>query len=715
MATVGQAVYIHLWKRERDMNDGLLNFYEVFTSRLFRIPDYQRGYAWMERQVSDFWDDAVNLPEGRSHYTGMLSIQKVPEDVYKHWDEEFWLTKKNTTPYFVVDGQQRLTTFSIFIECFVEYMRGLDCNSGKDDAQIIFLNDSMTLKEVVEHYIKQSNPTGVLTAYLFGYEQDNPSFEYMRHEIFQEPNPGNLEKTLYTLNLKNAKTFFAENISAYAEQYGQEALERVFENITSRMVLNIHDISEEFDVFAAFETMNNRGKPLSNLELLKSRLIYITTLLGEDGEEERFIRSVINDCWKEVYWQLGRNAHALPDDEFLQDHWIIRYPYSSRRDSNYEAFLLGKEFALSNVAHSKKSVRANIEDVSFEDRFREEFGEGEDGSEHEPSVVESTVEGGLTGKYIKDYAESLKTTARWWYATFYPDDEGSFSEEERKWIERLGRLGFVYFRPMVVASFLAEDATEAERVALLREIERFIFVAFRMSGAYATYNRNNVYRAAREVASGAITVAEAAADLHRRIEDWIHPETAYDASGFMSRIRRLFTNGDREGYYRWVGLRYLLYEYEDSLVEQFGNAQKKVDYFKVSEKDKVSIEHIYPQTPDNEYWTERFGGYFDEEQRALTGSLGNLLLLSMSINSQLQNDSYPYKKNDKRNDRGELVRCGYSTGSHSENQVSNDYEEWDAEAILDRGMKLLHFVERRWNVRFPDEDSKRKMLFIDFV
>lgn len=697
------------------MKDGLLNFYDIFTNKIFRIPDYQRGYAWTERQLRDFWDDAINLPDGRSHYTGMLSIQKVPENIYKQWDEEYWLIRKNTTPYYVIDGQQRLTTFVVFIECFIEYMRGLDSYSGKKDDKIIFLNSSMTLHEVIGHYIRQSNPTGLLTAYLFGYEQDNPSFEYMRHEIFQEPNPGHLEKTLYTLNLKNAKNFFAKNVLAYAEQYGQDALEIVFENITSKMVMNIHDISEEFDVFAAFETMNNRGKPLSNLELLKSRLIYITTLLGEDREEESHIRFVINDSWKEVYWQLGRNTHALPDDEFLQDHWIIRYPYSSRQDANYEAFLLGKEFALSNVPRSRKSVDANFEDVGFEDRFKEECAEDEGAAEFEIKGDDNAAKDGLTGQYIKDYAENLKSTARWWYATFYPDDEDNFSNEERKWIERLGRLGFVYFRPMVVAAFLADNATEADRVALLREIERFIFVAFRMSGAYATYNRNNVYRAARQIASGVITVSEAKADLHQRIEDWIHPESEYDMSGFANRIRRLFTNGDREGYYRWVGLRYLLYEYEDSLVERLGNAQKKVNYFKTSEKDKVSIEHIYPQTPHNEYWIERFGDYSDDKQRALTGSLGNLMLLSMSINSQLQNDSYPDKKSDKRDNEGEIVRCGYSTGSHSENLVSNEYEDWNAEAILDRGMKLLGFIEKRWNVKFPSEDAKRSLLFIDFV
>ena len=41
---------------------------------------------------------------------------------------------------------------------------------------------------------------------------------------------------------------------------------------------NIHEIDDDYDVFVAFETMNNRGKELSTLELLKNRLIYLSTL-----------------------------------------------------------------------------------------------------------------------------------------------------------------------------------------------------------------------------------------------------------------------------------------------------------------------------------------------------------------------------------------------------------------------------------------------------
>ena len=45
----------------------------LFKEKIFRIPDYQRGYAWQREQLKDFWEDLVNLPEGRFHYTGVLT------------------------------------------------------------------------------------------------------------------------------------------------------------------------------------------------------------------------------------------------------------------------------------------------------------------------------------------------------------------------------------------------------------------------------------------------------------------------------------------------------------------------------------------------------------------------------------------------------------------------------------------------------------------
>ena len=34
---------------------------DIFTKRIFRIPDYQRGYSWGEKQLEEFWEDLTNL------------------------------------------------------------------------------------------------------------------------------------------------------------------------------------------------------------------------------------------------------------------------------------------------------------------------------------------------------------------------------------------------------------------------------------------------------------------------------------------------------------------------------------------------------------------------------------------------------------------------------------------------------------------------------
>ncbi|TOP05033.1 hypothetical protein CGH23_23290, partial [Vibrio parahaemolyticus] len=46
----------------------LQNLNEIFKGRLLRIPDYQRGYAWLEHQLEDFWEDLLQLDPERVHY-----------------------------------------------------------------------------------------------------------------------------------------------------------------------------------------------------------------------------------------------------------------------------------------------------------------------------------------------------------------------------------------------------------------------------------------------------------------------------------------------------------------------------------------------------------------------------------------------------------------------------------------------------------------------
>lgn len=88
-----------------------INLLELFNGKIFRIPDYQRGYAWEEKQLQELWDDVEEIPEEngefKKHYTGTIYL----EEIAAHENEK-WLS--GVRFYDVVDGQQRLTTISIF-------------------------------------------------------------------------------------------------------------------------------------------------------------------------------------------------------------------------------------------------------------------------------------------------------------------------------------------------------------------------------------------------------------------------------------------------------------------------------------------------------------------------------------------------------------------------------------------------------------------------
>ena len=166
---------------------------EIFTQRIFRIPDYQRGYSWTSKQLREFWEDVNNLPTNRSHYMGMLTLKEVGEDVWEKWNDELWLIKdRKYRPFHVVDGQQRLTTTVIFIHVIYEFIKRLKQDSNSAIADIYL--GSFSLKDIIEQYLFiQKPPEKILTSYKFGYETDNPSFQYLRYRIFEERDAGGFE------------------------------------------------------------------------------------------------------------------------------------------------------------------------------------------------------------------------------------------------------------------------------------------------------------------------------------------------------------------------------------------------------------------------------------------------------------------------------------------------------------------------------------------
>jgi hypothetical protein len=267
----------------------------------------------------------------------------------------------------------------------------------------------------------------------------------------------------------------------------------------------------------------------------------------------------------------------------------------------------------------------------------------------------------------------------------------------------------IYFRPLVMATLKNVGSSE-ERIKLFERIERFIFIAFRLNSNRTTFGSSEFYNAARELDEGVLNPDGIANRLNQKLSYAWNGDGSFRINEFFDFLFKKFKEGT--GYYGWFGLRYFLYEYERSLLA--GSRQKKVDWNDLlkSDRDKISIEHIYPQTETAE-WATHFANIEPEHRKFYSSSLGNLLLLSQSINSSLQNDSFVEKKAAKFDSVGRKIRNGYSDGSHSEIEVSAN-AVWGPEEIRERGIQLLRFMETRWSIRFRNDEERKKLLFLDF-
>ncbi len=684
----------------------------LFKEKIFRIPDYQRGYAWQRDQLTAFWEDLVNLAYGRSHYTGVLTLKSIPNKDIREDAREYWLLDDHAyTVFHVVDGQQRLTTVVIFLQAFVDFLKSLPENQKKPESEIFF-TDSLSVADIVERFLFKVKRGGDrFRTYKFGYTEDNPSYEYLRFKILGEYGGGAVQETFYTLNLANAKHYFSKQIQAVYETAGIAGLQEIYGKLTKSFLFNEYIIEDEFDVFVAFETMNNRGKRLSDLELLKNRLIYLVTMYGDtelDAAARRSMRETVNEGWKEIYKQLGSNKlKPLNDDDFLKAHWILFYKYSRKTGRDYIRFLLDEKFTPKRIYNK---VEREI-DWELPEEQRSDLEETDllpEGEQDESGIDTPThVQADLSPIEVKNYVLSLKECAGHWFTSFFPDLTSDRSAEERRWLEALNRIGFAYFRPLVM-SVLKNVDEEMDRIRVFRGIERFIFVAFRLNAVRANYRSSEFYNLTRALDRGEQNVEYILERLDENLAYAFDEKGCFRTDSFYGILYRKLRDGS--GYHGWAGLRYFLYEYEISLLAE--SRQKKVDWDDLLKqgRDMISIEHIYPQTPVAD-WEDEFAGVPKEERGRYKGSLGNMLVLSKAINSALQNDTFKNKKYAKFDENGRKVRNGYEDGSHSEIEVSRSLT-WGPAEIQERGMRLLLFMEDRWRIPLKDDSVRKHLLYM---
>jgi RNA binding exosome subunit len=531
-----------------------------------------------------------------------------------------------------------------------------------------------SVAEIKKRFIYDSKDNGISRSYIFGYEKDNPSYEFLKTKIFNETSTSgyNNEITIYTHNLENAKTFFKKRL----QELKKEEKEIIFKKITQNLLFNIYTITSDIDVFIAFETMNNRGKPLSNLELLKNRLIYLSTKFKTEDTEKNKLRKIINDGWRGIYHYLGLNKDKpLIDDFFLNNHCSIFY--------GDEIFPID-EIEANRLRRLNHQLRENLGQYLLEEKF---------------TLKNIKTKDNITIKSIKDYVESLQNSVIIWFYLFNPTLSKDFTDNEKLLLDRLNRIGLGHFSALLLAIYLKKPKNDV-KIKLLENIEKlsfiYILVAYRFYVPMIDYGTIAI-----KVQKGEINLNELLTIIENQIKE-ITERTDF--------IDRLIDNFKSDGFYGWGGIRYFLFEYELNIKGASKTKKNKIDWneYRDEKDDYITIEHIYPQTAKSECWKKDFGSYTSTERKKLINSLGNLLPLSKPKNSSLQNKCFVEKVNNNES------YIGYKYGSYSENEISG-LKEWSPKDILERGIKLLKFMEKRWNLDFKSDEKRILILNLSFL
>lgn len=264
------------------------------SQKHFIIPVYQRAYSWDKEQWNIFLTDLKEQIRGDNNYFyGNLLLETVKKDVQ----------------YEIIDGQQRLTTLTIFIRALIDLL------SIRGQNELIDIDfDS---KEKI--YFKNGGNIKLRPV-----EYDRACFE----SLIVEGNNKFATATPSQERIKNGLKFFATEL----EKLSTADLLSILEKLETTELTCI-ELDGKKDSALMFELQNNRGKDLTNMEKIKSYFMYQMYVYSPEEETESNIEFVSN-IFKLIYLIIN-DLKSLNEDSVLIYHcnaFIKGYPYRTLDD-----------------------------------------------------------------------------------------------------------------------------------------------------------------------------------------------------------------------------------------------------------------------------------------------------------------------------------------------------------------------------------------------
>ncbi|OPG29225.1 hypothetical protein BGL59_01975 [Helicobacter pylori] len=263
------------------------------------MPNYQRDYAWKDKNFRDLWEDLEEAIEynkkGYGHFIGTMVVSK---------------NEDNKKLYDIIDGQQRTTTIFMLLHVLASKQNEKD-------------------KQETRKYLYQKGELKLEVA------PQNQSFFKTLLEAAEKENISHCEKDADTegkQNLFEVLKAILDKVSKLSEEEVNERLETLLKMVLMRL--------EEPDpgrAIRTFQSVNDRGVPLLLLDKLKSLLIYYSNTFC-DGKRglDQFIIDHFGEIFK-IFAKIKKSNHiSRVGGPKFDEGDIFRYHAGSQRFDGIE-------------------------------------------------------------------------------------------------------------------------------------------------------------------------------------------------------------------------------------------------------------------------------------------------------------------------------------------------------------------------------------------
>jgi uncharacterized protein with ParB-like and HNH nuclease domain len=286
---------------------------EIFNTESkvqYVIPKFQREYTWKRENWENLFDDLMDNDEG--YFLGtIIGVNKGVDAL-------------DITPLEIIDGQQRLITISlIYVAIYYKLLLETDEEIKKSE-------DFITEKNNLKYRLIQKGKNDQLKLELSCQNNNLEDYKYTLKEIGLYSNPIlNKPLNLGNRRIYKAYLYFKDRILGFNYNELKEYLEKINSALLVKIEVNTHS-----DAFILFESLNNRGVPLSAIDLVKNNIL--------SALEKKNIKTIHEafDYWVKL-------INNLPDYA-IQERFLRQY---------YNSFRYKNKIKIQGI---RKSTRSNL-------------------------------------------------------------------------------------------------------------------------------------------------------------------------------------------------------------------------------------------------------------------------------------------------------------------------------------------------------------------